>query len=501
MINGNIGIIAETNDYARETALRCGLQAVIYTNNTALAESVSTAMLVSNSDGDISLHDSREQVVEDYIINICDIVYSEVDNIYYRKLAAQKNIPYIINNTIYHNDKAIAYSDGYISEYLSSLNNISINPTIDDAKQPFWAAAFGKFFLRYKKSANKAVVNELVVTNSTANEGSLPNSQDMADLNNLLDYYDNTASKYNAIYRSSLYLRALFPLLATICVAIAVNIKNFGNYMQPTAWWSILSSGLFFIQAVFNYLIIALSNYIIKRCVIEKFTNARYMAENLRMLLITCPNGIPRAVNNRLVLTDIEGNIARLNLEVSSIMRRYNAISVDYSSTRLAVIARELELLVGSQINYHAKTKHSYELCGKSINLWAKVFFFAGLCIVVGRGLYQSIAQFVSIDGAINGIKTADYITAIVNFLALAVPPITALFTGLAGSLNIDNNKVRSQMMELKLRDKLKVIEAMQEGEIIYSDLSQCIYNLSDLFTQETLDWHSATRQKKVSKM
>lgn len=440
-------------------------------------------VLVGENSVDINLCGAKPEDVEEYIVAVSDLVISEHYSYVCDKARARKGILYLYGDNAKLGLRTMQLTDIRVNEYFKQLE--VVGEEIEDDINPCWKNAYSRFFRKFKKKNNSTTYNENIDTNSK--------------MYSMFEVYDAKANKYNSIYRSSLYLRALFPLLATLTLAFAQNTKTFGEFIFGGKYWGVVAAALFIAQALFNYIIIALSNYIVKHYVVENFIHNRYMAESLRMTMILAPNSLPRSRTDRIVFTDVNDRLSAQDNSAKELYRDNYATTNDFTAEKCIKLSDMLKALAHNQLGYHTGNALNCERAEKRITTSAKVMFACGLVAVLGRSVYQLIMQFVNLGSMVHDATIGQFFLSVMNFSALLIPSFTTMFMDFKKTMNISNNRARSQVMSKLLTDYLDALDNIKQP--CYLDVYPAASELSDMLMQEALDWNTTTEQQKVSKM
>lgn len=435
---------------------------------------------VGNENADIVIRGASDEELIRYIVEITDITVSTDFQLVIDGIRRDRNTIYITGGLIYFGFKKLAFDRDTLIDLARGMRSEFID-SADNLKEPFWKGVYRSFMKPFKRGVKYEIEREL------------PDGE----ITELYRHYDAKANKYNSIYRSSLFLRALLPLMATIALSFALNIETVFGMIVPAKFWGFSVIAFFLIQALFNYLIIALSNYVVKHKVIPTFTRSRYLAENLRVLSLTAPYSLPRIVNNRINFNDTSFSNISLNKEIERIRRNNFRLQGTIDSNEISNVAGNVSLLIAEQIEYHENNSRTMDKCADYLMKIAKAFFIIGLIVVIGRGIYQSVIVMVDFNVAVNGIKLSDFFSKLFNVFALVVPSVTVMYMGLRQSLNIDNYYSRSMIM----KEKLAEIKGALSDDMSCYELIKLVTVLNTLLIDEASDWYIATEQKRVSKM
>lgn len=480
-----IGVVDDSDIASVITAVRdAGAVPVIFSLgiNSSLVTLNDEYKIVTVGAGntDIVIENANYEELIRYIAEITDITISTDFQLVIDGIRRDRNTVYIANGDIYYGFKKHEYECSALIELVRGMRS-EFCDSEDNLKEPFWKGVYRSFMKPFKRGVKYEVEREL----------------DDGEITELYRKYDAKANKYNSIYRSSLFLRALLPLMATLALSFALNIETVFGMVVPAKFWGFSVIAFFLVQALFNYLIIALSNYVVKHKIIPTFTRSRYLAENLRVLSLTAPYSLPRIVNNRINFNDTSFSNISLNKEIERIRRNNFRLSGVIDSTEISSVASNIDLLIAEQIEYHENNSRTMDKCADYLMKIAKAFFIIGLIVVIGRGIYQSVIVMVDFNVVVNGIKLSDFFSKLFNVFALVVPAVTVMYMSLRQSLNIDNYFSRSMIM----KDKLSEIKAALSDDMSCYELIKLVTVLNTLLIDEASDWYIATEQKRVSKM
>lgn len=480
-----IGVVDDSDLTSVITAVRdAGAEPVIFSlgKNSGLGKIYDELKIVTvgKNNADIIIDGASDEELVRYVAEITDITISADFQLVIDGIRRDRNTVYIADGNIYYGFKKMLYDCDILADLARGMRS-EFSDSEDNLKEPFWKGVYRSFMKPFKRGVKYEVEREL----------------DDGEITELYRKYDAKANKYNSIYRSSLFLRALLPLMATLALSFALNIETVFGMIVPARFWGFSVIAFFLVQALCNYLIIALSNYVVKHKIIPTFTRSRYLAENLRVLSLTAPYSLPRIVNNRINFNDTSFSNISLNKEIERIRRNNFRLKGVIDSTEISKVASNIDLLIAEQIEYHENNSRTMDKCAEYLMKIAKAFFIVGLIVVIGRGIYQSVIVMVDFNAAVNGIKLSDFFSKLFNIFALVVPAVTVMYMSLRQSLNIDNYFSRSMIM----KEKLSEIKGALSDDMSCYELIKLVTVLNTLLIDEASDWYIATEQKRVSKM
>lgn len=480
-----IGVVDDSDLTSVITAVRdAGAEPVIFSlgKNCGLGKIYDELNIVTvgEKNADIIIDGASHEELVRYVAEITDITISTDFQLVIDGIRRDRNTVYIADGNIYYGFKTMIYDCDILADLARGMRS-EFCDSEDNLKEPFWKGVYRSFMKPFKRGVKYEVEREL----------------DDGEITELYRKYDAKANKYNSIYRSSLFLRALLPLMATLALSFALNIETVFGMVVPARFWGFSVIAFFLVQALCNYLIIALSNYVVKHKIIPTFTRSRYLAENLRVLSLTAPYSLPRIVNNRINFNDTSFSNISLNKEIERIRRNNFRLRGVIDSTEICKVASSIDLLIAEQIEYHENNSRTMDKCAEYLMKIAKAFFIIGLIVVIGRGIYQSVIVMVDFNAAVNGIKLSDFFSKLFNIFALVVPAVTVMYMSLRQSLNIDNYFSRSMIM----KEKLSEIKGALSDDMSCYELIKLVTVLNTLLIDEASDWYIATEQKRVSKM
>lgn len=480
-----IGVVDDSDLTSVITAVRdAGAEPVIFSlgKNSGLGRIYDELKIVTvgKNNADIIIDGASDEELLRYVAEITDITISADFQLVIDGIRRDRNTVYIADGNIYYGFKKIRFDCDILADLARGMRS-EFSDSEDNLKEPFWKGVYRSFMKPFKRGVKYEVEREL----------------DDGEITELYRKYDAKANKYNSIYRSSLFLRALLPLMATLALSFALNVETVFGMIVPARFWGFSVIAFFLVQALCNYLIIALSNYVVKHKIIPTFTRSRYLAENLRVLSLTAPYSLPRIVNNRINFNDISFSNISLNKEIERIRRNNFRLKGVIDSAEISKVASSIDLLIAEQIEYHENNSRTMDKCAEYLMKIAKAFFIIGLIVVIGRGIYQSVIVMVDFNAAVNGIKLSDFFSKLFNIFALVVPAVTVMYMSLRQSLNIDNYFSRSMIM----KEKLSEIKGALSDDMSCYELIKLVTMLNTLLIDEASDWYIATEQKRVSKM
>lgn len=293
---------------------------------------------------------------------------------------------------------------------------------------------------------------------------------------------DQLALYYSDVYRTASFLRALFPLLASVGLA-------FGFYWK---WGTvdIISLFGFFIQALFIYLVIFLSGRNDKYEWHKKFVDYRIIAELMRQMLYLAPLGY---VTKQIRSTESMDSwfkwhcraVIRYAALPTRILNRSNL--QDYYQ----YVKKEYVL---DQIEYNAS---KYEIMSRIASRLKKVgifFFTLGIIVTAARFFVYTGVQIHLFPKEMYGIK----ITTFFNMLSMVLPAIGGGMFGILAQCGFENLAQKHKGMITRLQNLNKEMEDLQsEG---YDGTVNIVLQAAELMAYDVNDWRILLKSKGIKK-
>jgi hypothetical protein len=321
--------------------------------------------------------------------------------------------------------------------------------------------------------------------------------------------FDSVAIEYAEKYRSSIYLRAVIPLVVTISLAIGFYIETLlspwkisilGSKLQL---WSIIAGIGFFIHALLNLYIYRLSENNIAKKWHKSFVDNRFIAEALRLSVHFMSFGVPMDYTQ---VTSAYGSKIKKNSTVirrlRSILRGTKLPEVDFSNNTAQVCLNSLEELIDDQIAYHKTSANRYVNICTNLKRFFKIAFYIGFIFILLRGCLQLYLSFAGISGQINAQPLQPIVKSFANMLALLFPAWAGYFSSKLMLCNFEglyDNDIT--VLEGLKEIKQVIFDKRNKDTIDYQDINELSGYLYKLMLNEVSNWYLQINTKTITKL
>lgn len=403
------------------------------------------------------------------------------------------------------------FNDILLNNYMQEIFNLSeseverlealINPKSD---KPRWWQSFYKFFI-YKNRIIKEPVEEDPIMMQAFQEQHSGESQ-RKQLLRFFDIADQDAVASADMYRSMIYLRAIFPLIICIALAVGFYAENLlgwtvGELFGISKIWGWVAAISFGFHGALSLLMYYFVGYSEKRGWHRNFTSQRYIAEALRLSIHFIPFGVPISD----FCLSVYGNKVKKNKEVinrlRSIIRATHVPTATFDNSVERKCIVHLENLVNNQIGYHRNTIRQYEKICKKLKGLANGLFFFGVGIIVMRAFSQVLLQFIPITGESHEVFNLTALKSTANMLALLIPTIASHFSLKLSMCNFEGLLNSSKEMLDRLFEIQKAIANEKKREnIAYEGLHRLSKEMIQLILGELSDWYAQLSAKRITR-
>lgn len=294
---------------------------------------------------------------------------------------------------------------------------------------------------------------------------------------------DNLAIHYGNIYKTLSLIRALLPLAATFGLALGFYWK-LGNGINA------VNSIGFFLQAVFLYLIICITNLNNKKLWHKKFYEYRILAELFRQAIYMVPLGYG-VCNQNTFSNEVEWyksyyiNVLRncglpnLRLDTSMINKNFKAVK---------------EQIVLMQQQYHKNSAEKFEKVFYNLTKVGNFFFYMGIIVTIIRFIVYYLVYKDVLPQAYGDIK----INTIMNLFSLLLPAIGAGVFAVQFQCGFKNLMEKHSIMYKNLEKVYSEIDRDMEN---YNKVVTCIIKVSEICLKEVSEWGSFIKSKRIDKV
>jgi hypothetical protein len=382
-----------------------------------------------------------------------------------------------------------------------------VEPQLDH--KPAWASYYETFIHWFKVTVDKSPGDSLLIARSPAQ----PLDRFHTTLTTLRRYYakaDRVAIAYNDYYRSSLLLRAILPLLATLGLAIGFYIKNLGSVLFTDAFaWGWLAAGGFLLQAFFNYATVWLAHRSDGYGWHRNFLDQRYIAETMRLALHFVPLNIPLGGAFLSAYGNKAAEHTAVRHRLRSLLREAGVTPLRYDPTVKQFFFGHVEELLDDQIVYHRTTARRYQKIYRTLSRAAAILFWTGIIIVLARAGIQLAVQ--GIDAQSGVLKEAvhhatlvtreDLLSSVSNLLAMLMPAVAIMLNTVLTTCGFQSLYERAEKMDKSLQQVKELVQAEQYREgTSYEDYCRIARQIVSLMLGEVTDWYGLLTTKKITK-
>lgn len=410
------------------------------------------------------------------------------------------------------------YSPSYLEDSLLPLpaENLEPLPAPEDTKKAavFWKRVRSRFLKKYKANTHVFSAEEdILLTEQFSMEPSAKEGEPLRK--KLLEKYtafDASAIRQNEDYHTRLYQRSILPMITMFFVAIASYSDSFIGTAYKLLFGRVVSEAVVnrvgtaaTILASFGFLIYAILNYYVYRLSTSErihrqhrgFTENRFTAELLRVLIHLTPYGL------RPDLRKLCHGREKLFMQIAHIDDAVEPAEMrtDPENIRCAMV--HLREMLTDQINYHGKNAVQYGAIVKSLEKWGKRILYIGIATVIARELMEFTVLIInSVDKNIL-VDIKDLIKAFLSFAALFFPAWATYFTTKLELNNYRFNFNNHTAMEEKLKNLCEQIDIVLASDEIPLELSLSLADQTAaiLVNEDAERWTYRYMNSKIEKL
>lgn len=304
-------------------------------------------------------------------------------------------------------------------------------------------------------------------------------------VDSFIDNYERAdclALYYADIYRTAGLMRSILPFLATIGLAIGF----YWNWGNTTNLINVLG---FFLQALFLFFIIELSNKNERLKWHKKYTDYRILAEIFRQLIYLAPIGyVSRGIRNT------GKYVPWYQWYYRSIVRNKGIPSIKLDSKKIDLyLCCVKDQFIDEQMDYHEDRASEFSIITARLNKLGYFFFGLGIFVTVIRCLVYFLVQSGTLPKVFMGIT----VTSFTNMLSLLLPAIGAEFFAILGQCGFENLAQKFRGMKSRLN------ELENDSKYIgrsYREITAFMLTVADEALGEVSDWRLFVRSKSIKK-
>lgn len=334
-------------------------------------------------------------------------------------------------------------------------------------------------------------------------------------LKKTFDEYDKRAINYSEKYFSSIYFRAIIPLISTIFLATGFYVEPFLGYffdihIGNLSIWAFTGAAAFGLYLIVNIFVYFLSKSRTMaechRCYIKN----RIVAEYLRVMIHFLPSGIYADTSSVFGTYDNMNEIEKeTTSKIREIIRSQEICNPDFTSEGKKEIFRNSKCLIDDQIYYLRKTKGRYGKIIKHLKKWSKGIFSATAILLFIRTLFQmaysldfleGLRKFVfPYGGDIDGLT---FLIGFSNIIAMIIPAWGSYFISKLEFCNFENHYNEYHNKEQRLiQMKKRVIELERREDVPVNTIYDLADELVEILLEETKSWGDTVKSRKFTKL
>jgi len=424
-------------------------------------------------------------------------------------IKSPENIYWVFDS--YYDDYTREKLEEYIAKLFSKSNNAFDPPK--DTKIPFWRlwdCLYDRFMKKYKAKIQPVpyITDKVMDKDPIANSDDRNRERKRHKIAGWFHYYDSNAIAYSQKYRTSIYLRSIMPLVATLIIGVGFYAEGVLGFVYQFPYshispWAILASIGFLIHALINYYMYKLSENPDVQSWHLRFIDNRFVAEVLRLTAHFAPFGIPvnyisslnRFGNKILSKPHVSGELRRITRSIETSDVKFDRSAADD-------LLENLTHMIDDQIAYHDQVQKRYTAIINGLKRFTAVIFTLAFAIVFLRSGLQFVLVYVRSDITRNGINLVSFIKSFANMLALIIPAWASYFSLKLSLSNFEGLANNSRAMT----EGLTLMRKMIEDEKKKTDTSfERIYtfskDLSKLVLGEAVEWYSLLSSQKLTKI
>lgn len=405
-----------------------------------------------------------------------------------------------------------SYDDNRFMEYLTALfpkeESLLLSSTANReiyGRKLLWGKLYPKYMKKHKaiKDTSKPYTEDTMMEMDVT----LSNRVSESVRNYLLKWFygfDSVAVEYSEKYHSSIYLRAILPLIVTVALAV-------GFYVEPLfgPWkivipgtglkvWSIIAGFGFFTHAFLNFYAFRLSENDTVKSWHKGFIDNRFIAESLRVAIHFMSYGVP--VNYLTNITKYGTKIKRDSDIISRFRGIIRGISLpDEEDTKREIneCLNSLEELINDQIEYHTMSVNRYVNICNSLKTYGKIVFYIGFVFVLFRGFLQFALSFLYIP-----VQILSIIKPFTNMLALLFPAWAGYFSLKLSFCNFEGLYNNDMTMLEGLKEIKQIIDdKKKKDKVAYSDIYELSKQINSLMLFEVSEWYAQVHTRKITSL
>ena len=410
------------------------------------------------------------------------------------------------------------YNDDKLKSYLNRTLSVSDSLALNSKENTqvfgyklLWGNLYNRFMNKYKASVDtsKPFIKDSIMDREQKIKTNDTSEQTRNYYISWFYEYDSLANTYSGKYHSSIYLRAIIPLIVTIFLAIGFYTETLLSpwpvniYGTSLSLWSLLAGLGFFVHALLNLYVFRLSQDSTIKSWHKSFINNRYIAEALRLAVHFIPFGIPLNVSEN----TIQSNSKKKKTEevVSKLRSIINGISfpcIEFDDSIAKECLNYIEELVEDQMLYHERSVKRYDNICRSIKLMGKIVFYIGFLVVLLRGCLQLFISINGISGELNNIPIQSITKSLANMFALLLPSWAAYFSTKLGLCNFEGLLENHTSMQNNFTDIKQMINDEEvRDNISYTNIYDLSQNVISIIMGEVSEWYSQINSKTVTKL
>ena len=379
------------------------------------------------------------------------------------------------------------YTPAYLERVLLPLPEKVLEPAAVPARKPgYWEKRRENYLKKYK--AEKTVYppeDDSLLKEEYALPESFADAVPLRDLiRTKFDAYNENAIRLNNRYNARLYQRSAFVLLTAVFLLIAsYSNELFGKLFELIAFRYVPQTTgntvilLTFVFSLIGFAVHAILNFYVYRLSRNKellaqqkgFTDNRFCAELLRVLLHFEPFGV------RLDYRDLCRGRPALYMELKHLT---DAVEPDVRREDPAALRTALTYtreMLRDQLSYHEKNIARYESIVKKLSRLGSVIPYVGFIIVFVQqafSFFLVVLKIIPDSGEAFAEPLRNVIKAFFGFIALLIPTLGTYFNTKLSLNNFQYNLDNHRHMLAELQARSAQIDRLLEEEKLPVELA-----------------------------
>lgn len=313
--------------------------------------------------------------------------------------------------------------------------------------------------------------------------------------------HDSEALRLSRRYRGSIYWRSLFPMVATVLLAVgfyadAIGTMIWGKGCVPKFIYILMSLAFFA-----HGLVVFFSHLLARNRGVQswhtQFLYHRMVAEILRYYIHVIPYGITLPLNR---LLSMSGHDTAASQPVrSAVWRQLHNTGKEqpvYQEKNMPDYLQNMEDYLRSQLVYHRENAARLQNLCKKLRSLETVLVSAGIAVVILRGFAQFF--IIGINNVGSGAVLPGYVGSVANMIAMIVPAAASYYGGKLTLFGFEDSITMSRLMEERLEEAITIVLAMKERNVNYSMIRNLTEQLGCLMMGDVAVWNREMEGRRI---